>query len=77
VAFQKDFNSKPAADEKLDVLEDFIGKLMDELKVDELVQGMSEWQLFEARNCIEKILLQRLYFEVMFPNEDVDISNDQ
>jgi hypothetical protein len=76
-AFQQDFNAKPAADEKLELMEELIGKLMEDLKNDSIVQGMAEWQLFEARNCIERILLQRLYHQVMFPNDDVDVSNDQ
>ena len=58
-------------------MEEFIGKLMEDLKIDSIAQGMDEWQLIEARNCIESILLQRLYHQVMFPNDDVDISNDQ
>ena len=77
IEFQEDFNSKPAADEKLELMEEFIARLMEGLKIDNISQGMNEWQLIEARNCIEKILLQRLYQQVMFPNEDVDISNDQ
>lgn len=75
--FQQEFNLKPAADEKLELMEEFITKLMDDLKIDSIAQGMDEWQLIEARNSIENILLQRLYHQVMFPNDDVDISNDQ
>lgn len=76
-AFQQEFNKKPAADEKLELMEELIGSLMEDLKNDSIVQGMADWQLFEARNCIERILLQRLYHQVMFPNDDVDISNDR
>lgn len=75
--FQEDFNLKPAADEKLEYMEEFIAELMRELKLDNIAQGMDDWQLDEARNSIENILLQRLYHQVMFPNDDVDISNDQ
>jgi hypothetical protein len=57
-------------------MEELIVTLMEDLKNDSIVQGMAEWQLVEARNCIEGILLQRLYHQVMFPNDDVDISND-
>lgn len=76
-AFQEGFNSKPAADEKLELMDELIATLMEDLKNDSVVQGMAEWQLVEARNCIERILLQRLYHQVMFPNDDVDISNDR
>lgn len=75
--FQGGFNSKPGADEKLELMEEFIGRLMDDLIIDNIAQGMDEWQLIEARTSIENILLQRLYHHVMFPNDDVDISNDQ
>jgi molecular chaperone GrpE (heat shock protein) len=75
--FQECFIMKPAADEKLELMEEFIGKLMEELKIDSMAQGMNEWQLFEARTCIEKVLLQKVYHHVMFPNDDVDVSNDQ
>lgn len=77
IVFQEEFNLKPAADEKLELMEEFISRLMHDLKLDNISQGMNEWQLIEARHCIEKILLQRLYHQVMFPNVDVDISNDQ
>lgn len=75
--FQKEFTEKPAADEKLELMEELIVSLMEDLKNDTIVQGMAEWQLSEARRCIERVLLQRLYHQVMFPNEDVDISNDR
>jgi len=75
--FQEEFNSKLAADEKLELMEELIGSLMEDLKSDNVMQGMAEWQLYEARNCIERILLQRMYHQVMFPNDVVDISNDQ
>lgn len=60
-------------DEKIDLLEEFILKLMDELHR----SGISEWQLADARISVERILLQRLYRQVMFPNEDGDILRDQ
>jgi hypothetical protein len=75
--FQYEFTGKPAADEKLELMEELIVSLMEDLKNDTIVQGMADWQLSEARRCIERILLQRLYHQVMFPNEDVDISNDR
>lgn len=77
IAFQEEFNSKPAADEKLEFIRELMDQLIEELKKDSVMQGMADWQLEEARNCIERILLQRLYNQVMFPNDDVDISNDR
>lgn len=75
--FQNEFTEKPAADEKLELMEELIVSLMEDIKNDTIVQGMTDWQLSEARRCIERILLQRLYYQVMFPNDDVDISNDR
>jgi hypothetical protein len=75
--FQEEFNLKPAVDEKLELMDELIVSLMEDLKNDNVIQGMADWQLLEARDCIERILLQRLYHQVMFPNDDVDISNDR
>lgn len=60
-------------DEKIDLLDALIGTLMVELEK----SGMSEWQLADARISVERILLQRLYRQVMFPNDDADILRDQ
>lgn len=60
-------------DEKIDLLEEFVVSLMAELQR----AGMSEWQLADARISMERILLQRLYRQVMFPNDDADILRDQ
>lgn len=64
-------------DEKLELMEEYMGTLMEDLSRDGILQDMADWQLIEARGCIERILLQRLYRQVMFPNDDVDISRDQ
>ncbi|GAB0092754.1 Receptor-mediated endocytosis protein 6 homolog [Sergentomyia squamirostris] len=74
---QNDFVELTVVDEKIDLLDEFISKLMDELSSGPNSIGMNEWQLNEARTCIERVLLQRLYRQVMFPNDDGDISRDQ
>ncbi|XP_059612505.1 receptor-mediated endocytosis protein 6 homolog [Phlebotomus argentipes] len=74
---QCDFAELTVVDEKIDLLDEFISKLMDELSANTNSVGMNDWQLAEARVCIERILLQRLYRQVMFPNDDGDISRDQ
>ena len=75
--FQEEFNEKLVVDEKLELMEEYIGILMDDLRNDGILMGMADWQLQEAHICIERILLQRLYRQVMFPNGDVNISTDQ
>jgi Domain of unknown function (DUF5601) len=75
--FQTEFTGLTVVDEKIDLLNEFMKQLMDELRGDGNLYGMVDWQLDEARICLERLLLQRLYRHVMFPNEDGDISRDQ
>lgn len=75
--FQDEFSSLTVFDEKIDFMLDFMSRLMDDLKSDGILQGMADWQLQEARTCIERVLLQRLYRHVMFPNDDADLSRDE
>lgn len=75
--FEEQFAALTVVDEKIDIMLDFMGRLMDDLKSNGVLQGMADWQLQEAQTCIERILLQRLYRHVMFPNDDADISRDE
>lgn len=76
--FEERFAAVTVFDEKIDIMLEFMGRLMDDLKTDGILQGcMADWQLQEARTCIERILLQRLYRQVMFPNDDADLSRDE
>lgn len=76
--FEERFAALTVFDEKIDIMLEFMSRLLDDfLKSDGILQGMADWQLQEARTCIERILLQRLYRQVMFPNDDADISRDE
>lgn len=77
-AFQEEFLHLTVSDDKIDLVEEFIDGLMDELRAaNGILHGLSsEWQSQEARFSIERILLQRMYQQVMFPNEDADLSRD-
>lgn len=75
--FQNEFSVLTVVDEKIDCLNDFMTRMMDELRSDGVFYGMVDWQLDEARTCIERILLQRLYRQVMFPNTDADMDRDE
>lgn len=75
--FQLEFGALTVVDEKIDFMDEFMGKLMDELANDGILAGMADLQLQEARICIERMLLQRLYRQVMFPNDDGDIDRDE
>lgn len=76
-AFEARFAGLTVFDERIDIMLEFMNRLMDELNTGGILQGMADWQLQEARACIERLLLQRLYRQVMFPNDDADISRDE
>lgn len=75
--FQTEFGALTVVDEKIDCMEEFMGKLMAELSDYGVLQGMTAWQRREARSWIERALLQKLYRQVMFPNDDADVSRDE
>lgn len=75
--FIEQFTSITVSDEKIDYLDECMKILMNELRNDGILHGMADWQLEEARTSIERILLQRVYRQVMFPNNDGDIARDQ
>lgn len=75
--FQEEFGTLTVVDEKIDCMEEFMGKLMAELLDFGMLQGMTSWQRGEARAWIERALLQKLYRQVMFPNDDADVSRDE
>ncbi|XP_014090424.3 receptor-mediated endocytosis protein 6 homolog isoform X2 [Bactrocera oleae] len=75
--FQEEFARLTVSDDKIDLIEEFVDGLMEELLTPgAILHGMPEWQAQEARLSIERILLTRLYQQVMFPNEDADLSRD-
>uniref|UniRef100_A0A034VPZ3 Receptor-mediated endocytosis protein 6 homolog n=2 Tax=Bactrocera TaxID=47832 RepID=A0A034VPZ3_BACDO len=75
--FQEEFARLTVSDDKIDLIEEFVEGLMEELLTPgAILHGMPEWQAQEARLSIERILLTRLYQQVMFPNEDADLSRD-
>ncbi|KAM7347013.1 GTPase activating protein and VPS9 domains 1 isoform 2-T4 [Cochliomyia hominivorax] len=76
-SFQEDFARLTMSDDKIDLIEEFIDSLMEELlSAGGILHGMPEWQAVEARMSLERILLQSMYQQVMFPNEDADLSRD-
>uniref|UniRef100_A0A0A1WG67 Receptor-mediated endocytosis protein 6 homolog n=1 Tax=Zeugodacus cucurbitae TaxID=28588 RepID=A0A0A1WG67_ZEUCU len=75
--FQEEFARLTVSDDKIELIEEFVDGLMEELLAPAgILHGMPEWQAQEARQSIERILLTRLYQQVMFPNEDADLSRD-
>ncbi|XP_075157188.1 GTPase activating protein and VPS9 domains 1 [Haematobia irritans] len=75
--FQEEFARLTVYDDKVDLIEEFLDSLIAELvAMGGILHGMPEWQIVEARLSLERILLQNMYQQVMFPNEDADLSRD-
>ncbi|XP_013104598.1 receptor-mediated endocytosis protein 6 homolog [Stomoxys calcitrans] len=75
--FQEDFARLTVSDDKVDLIEEFLDSLIEELVAPGgILYGMPEWQVIESRLSLERILLQNMYQQVMFPNEDADLSRD-
>lgn len=78
--FQAEFGALTVVDEKIDCMTEFMDALMAELLAGggALHTGLQlAWQQREARAWIERALLQKLYRQVMFPNDDADVSRDE
>ncbi|XP_058814787.1 receptor-mediated endocytosis protein 6 homolog isoform X1 [Topomyia yanbarensis] len=75
--FYTEFVQLTVVDERKDLLQEFIALLMNDLRTDVVLCCMTDGQINEARNCMESILLQRLYRFAIFPNDDGDISRDK
>lgn len=77
--FLVEFGALTVVDEKIDCMGEFMDALMaDLLDGGAMHAGMQlAWQQREARAWIERALLQKLYRQVMFPNDDADVSRDE
>ncbi|XP_061401686.1 receptor-mediated endocytosis protein 6 homolog [Musca vetustissima] len=77
VTFQEEFARLTVSDDKIELIEEYLDGLVEELLAPGgILNGMPEWQAIEARLALERILLQSIYQQVMFPNEDADLSRD-
>lgn len=72
--FQAEFALLSVSDERLELIEEFVEGLLDELHDGGL---QDDWQREVARVAIERLLLEQMYEQVMFPNEDADVSRDE
>ncbi|XP_030379030.1 receptor-mediated endocytosis protein 6 homolog [Scaptodrosophila lebanonensis] len=76
-AFETDFAQLTASDDKIELIEEFIEGLLEELQSGcGQLNGMTDWQSASVRAAIERFLLEHVYQQVMFPNEDADLSRD-
>ncbi|GFN81129.1 GTPase-activating protein and vps9 domain-containing protein 1 [Plakobranchus ocellatus] len=75
--FMAEFQKLTMADEKIDLLEQFLQYLYQEMGVDPLWKAASESQIDDGQQAIERFLMSRIYTQAMFPNGDGDIMRDQ
>ncbi|XP_075226485.1 GTPase activating protein and VPS9 domains 1 isoform X2 [Lycorma delicatula] len=75
--FSSEFQHLTLADEKNDLLDNFLQTLALEMERDPVWQAASESQLTMARTAIERSVISRVYIYAMYPNGDGDISRDQ
>ncbi|GLH08502.1 Uncharacterized protein GBIM_13724 [Gryllus bimaculatus] len=75
--FQEEFQQLTLADEKTDLLDNFLQTLAIEMERDPTWQAASETQLEQARAAIERAVMGRVYIQALYPNGDGDVSRDQ
>ncbi|GFR79324.1 GTPase-activating protein and VPS9 domain-containing protein 1-like [Elysia marginata] len=75
--FMAEFQKLTMADEKIDLLEQFLQHLYQEMGVDPLWKAATECQIEDGQQAIERFLMSRIYTQAMFPNGDGDIMRDQ
>lgn len=75
--FQEEFQQLTLADEKTDLLDNFLQTLSIEMERDSTWQAANEVQLEQARAAIERAVMGRVYIQALYPNGDGDVSRDQ
>lgn len=74
--FYDEFSKLQISDEKIELMQEFINSLMDGIYQDGILRGVITTKESDVRECLEKIILQRVYQQLMFPNDDADKSRD-
>jgi len=72
--FQSEFARLSVSDERLELIEEFVEGLLEEMCDGGL---QDDFQREAARDAIERLLFEQMYDQVMFPNEDADVSRDE
>ncbi|XP_047101988.1 GTPase-activating protein and VPS9 domain-containing protein 1 isoform X3 [Schistocerca piceifrons] len=75
--FQNEFQQLTLADEKTDLLDNFLQALFIEMEQDPMWQAASSAQISQAHTAIERAVISRVYLQAIYPNGDGDISRDQ
>uniref|UniRef100_A0A336LMC6 CSON005629 protein n=1 Tax=Culicoides sonorensis TaxID=179676 RepID=A0A336LMC6_CULSO len=64
------------ADEKIEIMKEFIQTVLLEIQKDGILRGVLITEELEVKECVEKLIMQKVYKQLMFPNDDVDKSRD-
>ncbi|XP_034936042.1 receptor-mediated endocytosis protein 6 homolog [Chelonus insularis] len=75
--FCDEFQKLKVADEKQDLLDNFLGKIHTEMDNDPIWQVASESQIELAKMVVERTIMARVYHNALYPNGDGDIYRDQ
>ncbi|XP_034234553.1 GTPase-activating protein and VPS9 domain-containing protein 1 [Thrips palmi] len=75
--FTLEFQQLTLADEKTDLLENFLQTLATDMERDHFWSGVSQEQLLQARTAIEQVIISRVYPYALYPNGEGDMSRDQ
>ncbi|KAK3920325.1 Receptor-mediated endocytosis protein 6-like protein [Frankliniella fusca] len=75
--FTEEFQQLTLADEKTDLLENFLLTLAADMERDPFWSGVNKDQLLQARTAIEQAIISRVYPYALYPNGEGDMSRDQ
>ncbi|KAL0133577.1 hypothetical protein PUN28_000958 [Cardiocondyla obscurior] len=75
--FCDEFKKLTLADEKQDLVDNFLGKVHAEMDNDPIWQSASTNQLDLARVVVERTVMARVYHNALYPNGDGDVYRDQ
>ncbi|XP_051165679.1 GTPase-activating protein and VPS9 domain-containing protein 1 isoform X2 [Leptopilina boulardi] len=75
--FCEEFKKLSLPDEKLELVENFLGKIHSEMENDSIWQAASNAQLKLARIVVERIVMAQIYYNALYPNGDGDLCRDQ
>ncbi|KAK2576023.1 hypothetical protein KPH14_007375 [Odynerus spinipes] len=75
--FCDEFKKLTLADEKQDLVDNFLSKIHVEMDNDSIWQAASESQLELARVVVERTVMARVYHNALYPNGDGDVYRDQ
>ncbi|XP_078044558.1 GTPase activating protein and VPS9 domains 1 [Augochlora pura] len=75
--FCDEFKKLTLADEKQDLVDNFLGDVHAKMENDPIWQCASENQLVLARVVVERTVMARVYHNALYPNGDGDVYRDQ